>query len=259
MAGTDTMTDSPTTGTLTFTADDAFWTLFPQAHLGAMVVWGIDNTRATGECAALVSEAAQGAAQRLEDADIAARASIAPWRAAYREFGVKPSKYRSSIESLLRSARAGTVPSINPLVDLYNAVSLRFEVPCGGEDLAATRGDIRLTRATGSELFVPLGATEPDPPKVGEIIYRDDAGVLCRCWNWREAERTKLTPHTTAAFLCIEAADAAGAGHVATACDKLLDLVATHLGGHNARAMLTARDRDVTFRMATRPAPPAIA
>lgn len=240
-------------GRLSASVDDAFWSLFPQAHIAAMVVWHIDNTRATDECAALVMDEGRRAAHRLDDTDIASLPSVAPWRMAYREFGVKPSRFRSSIEGLLRSARAGTVPSINnPLVDLYNAVSLRFEVPCGGEDLAAIRGGIRLTRATGGEAFVPLGSTQPDPPKPGEVIYRDDAGVLCRRWNWREAERTKLTPPTTAAFLCIEAVDAAGAGHVAEACEKLLGLIAAYLGGHATQAMLSERDRDVTFQMVMR-------
>ena len=145
------------------------------------------------------------AARRIGDADMATYPAVAPWREAYRAFGVKPAKQRSSIENLLRSAVAGTLRSINPLVDLYNTVSLRHLLPCGGEDLRAIAGDIRLTRAIGGEDFVPLGSAEPQPPQPGEVIYRDDVGIICRAWNWREAERTKLTEQTTDAFLCIEA------------------------------------------------------
>jgi len=81
-------------------------------------------------------------------------------------------------DGLLRSATAGTVPPISSLIVLYNAVSLQCEVPCGGEDLAAIWGGVRLTRATGSEEFVPLGSTQPDPPRPGEATTRSPRFTL---------------------------------------------------------------------------------
>jgi DNA/RNA-binding domain of Phe-tRNA-synthetase-like protein len=72
------------------------------------------------------------------------------------------------------------------------------------------------------------------------VIYRDDAGAICRCWNWREADRTKLTPATADAFLCIEALPPTSAAQLQAACDELAALVALHLGG-TARVALLAR------------------
>jgi DNA/RNA-binding domain of Phe-tRNA-synthetase-like protein len=216
---------------LPFRIDPAFSALFPTCVIGTIVVRGLDNSLQVDECAALLEYEARRAGERLGDADIATHPAVAPWREAYRSFGVKPAKFRSSIENLLRSARGGTVRSINPLVDLYNAVSLRCLLPCGGEDLDAVRGSIVLTRAVGDEHFIPLGAAEEQPPPPGEVIYRDDAGVICRCWNWREADRTKLTASTTDAFLCIEGIPPTGALEVRRACDALAALVVEHLGG----------------------------
>jgi DNA/RNA-binding domain of Phe-tRNA-synthetase-like protein len=88
-----------------------------------------------------------------------------------------------------------------------------------------------LTRATGGEHFVPLGAAEEQPPQPGEVIYRDEVGVICRCWNWREADRTKLTTSTTDAFLCIEALPPTGDLEVRSACNELVGLVRRYLGG----------------------------
>lgn len=229
-----------------FRIEDSFRALFPEARIGAVVVHSIDNTRNEHECEALLLRAAAEATLRLGDADVSSHRSIAPWREAYRSFGAKPSKYRSSVENLLRSARSGSVHSINPLVDLYNSVSLRLLLPCGGEDLWAVQGDIRLTRATGiahcfnshphtggwlGEPFVPLGSSEEQTPQPGEVIYRDDVGVICRRWNWREAERTKLTPSTTDAFLCIEALPPVDEHELRTACAELAALVQYNLGG----------------------------
>lgn len=224
--------------TTRFIIEPSFWSLFPAARIGVVVVRGVDNARHADACAALLHAAMGEAARRIGDADMATHPAVAPWREAYRAFGVKPAKQRSSIENLLRSAVAGSLRSINPLVDLYNTVSLRHLLPCGGEDLHAIRGDIRLTRAVGGEDFVPLGSAEPQSPQPGEVIYRDDVGVICRAWNWREAERTKLTEQTTDAFLCIEAVPPTDTASEA-ACSNLAALVMEHLGGTSSVHLLS--------------------
>lgn len=229
-----------------FSIEDDFWASFPAAHIGVVIARGIDNEVAGEEAAALLAQAAAQTAAVLQDdtLDWATYPAVAPWREAYRAFGVKPNKYRSSIENLLRSARAGTVRSINPLVDLYNSVSLRHQLPCGGEDLAAVVGDIRLTRAVGDEWFVPLGSPEPQPPQAGEVIYRDDEGVLCRAWNWREAERTKLTPATRDAFLCIEVLPPLLEEALRPACADLAELVSQKLGA-SCRVEILSQQRPI--------------
>lgn len=226
---------------MNFVIDQDFWELFPDATIGVVIARGIDNQAAADTTiGALLAAAVTDAASRLGEADLATHPAIAPWRDAYRRFGVKPAKFRSSIENLLRSARGQGVREINPLVDLYNSVSLTHWLPCGGEDLRSVRGDIHLTRSNGSEHFVPLGSTEAQSPQVGEVLYRDDEGVLCRCWNWREAERTKLTPDTTDAVLVIEGLSEMGRAAVETACTELARLIQQHLGAHTSIEILSA-------------------
>jgi DNA/RNA-binding domain of Phe-tRNA-synthetase-like protein len=103
-----------------FSIHDDFWQLFPDARIGVVIARELDNTAAErSDIATLLADAAATAAAGLGD-DIAAHPAIMPWRQAYQTFGVKPSKYRSSIESLLRSACDQRIRSVNPLVDLYN-------------------------------------------------------------------------------------------------------------------------------------------
>jgi DNA/RNA-binding domain of Phe-tRNA-synthetase-like protein len=225
-----------------FSVDSSFWSLFPEARIGLIIARGLDNATAHHGLTAAMTAAMQTAAARLGEADLATHPAIAPWRAAYRAFGAKPSDYRSSIENLLRSAKSGRLRGINPLVDLYNAHSLTHWLPYGGEDLSRVVGDIRLTRAVGDEHFVPLGASEPAPPFAGEVIYRDDIGVLCRGWNWREAERTKLTEATTDAVLVIEALAAHDPAQPERACAELADAIRTHLSG-TTRYSVVQRER----------------
>ena len=108
---------------------------------------------------------------------------------------------------------------------------MRHLLPCGGEDLDAIRGDLRLTRALGGESFVPLGANEEQPPEAGEVVYADDLGIVCRSWNWREAERTKLTAATTRAVLVIEALPPRSTDDLQAACGELAGFVSRILGG----------------------------
>lgn len=214
-----------------FRLEPDFLEYFPAATIAIAIARGIDNRVDDPEIWPMLETEIERAALFLGDNEISQLPAVAPWRTAYTTFGVKPSKYRSSIEALLRSAKSGRLRSINPLVDLYNAISLRHELPAGGEDLGQIVGDIRLTRAHGDEFFVPLGSAAPEPPPPGAIIYRDDEGVICSCWNWREAERTMLTEATTDAVLVIESVPPLDPLAARIAIDDLAALVERHLGG----------------------------
>lgn len=210
---------------------EAFWELFPAARIGLLIARGVNNQLDSAQPGLLLAEAIAATASALEGVDMASHPSVAPWRAAYTQFGAKPSKFRSSIESLLRSAQSGRLRSISPLVDLYNTASLRHQLPCGGEDLASIVGDIQLTRASGGEPFRTIGADQDDPPPAGEVIYADAAGAICRCFNWREADRTKLTSSTTDALLVIESLPSHPPSQLDAALVDLAELITAQLGG----------------------------
>jgi DNA/RNA-binding domain of Phe-tRNA-synthetase-like protein len=213
--------------------DSRIFTTFPGAMVGVVVAREIDNR---GEAPELADQLAQEEARvrtELAGVALAEHPRIAPWRAAYRAFGVAPKRATSSIESLLRRVLKGeTVRHVNRLVDLYNVISLRHLLPAGGEDLSAVEGEVQLTFAGESEApVVLLGEAEARPPHPGEVIYKDAVGTLCRRWNWKEADRTKLTEETTAALLVLEALPPAGIADLEHALADLLALVARFCGG----------------------------
>lgn len=75
------------------------------------------------------------------------------WRQAFTKFKTKKCA-RSSIQGLLKRVSQGRECNpINPLVDIYNSVSLSYAVPCGGKNLAKIVGDLCLGRAQGNESF----------------------------------------------------------------------------------------------------------
>ncbi|HEY8481130.1 MAG TPA: phenylalanine--tRNA ligase beta subunit-related protein [Spirillospora sp.] len=176
--------------------DEAVRELRPDFAVLVMTAEGLVNGPADDESRAWLAEAAKNA----DPAD----PHVEAWRDAYRAFGAKPKRTRPSVDALLR--RVDALPSINKVVDAYNAVSVEYALPIGGEDLDAYRGPARLVRAVGDEPFDVIANGEPavEHPAAGEVVWRDDAGVTCRRWNWRQCVRTRLTETTENGFFLLE-------------------------------------------------------
>lgn len=119
--------------------------------------------------------------------DIAQIPAILPWREAFKAAGWSASKYRSSIEALLRRAARGELNTMNvPLIDAGTVATLECLVPVGVHILDdVPLGELVLGRASGFERFEALDGSF-EPPDQGEIIYRCGNTVLTRRWVWRQ-------------------------------------------------------------------------
>lgn len=230
----------------TFIAEESFWSLFPKAKLGVIICKEIDNEIKNEErYHDMIKEAEKEALNLLSKEDFSSNPIISVWRDAFKRFPTKKGA-RSSIENLLKRVHKGNhIGNINPLVDIYNSISLKYGLPCGGEDIDKFEGNIRLTTAKGDESFLPLGEEENKPPREGEIVYKDDNGIICRCLNWREAERTMLTEETKNAFLIIESIDDSREDVFNKAIVELNDLVTEYLNGECTLDILDNNSREI--------------
>lgn len=211
--------------------DPAFWALFPEAQINVLSVTNLDNHYRKGEevqFSESLQQAAKVAEKYVQADPISKNPVVAEWRDAFSKFKTKKGA-RSSIEALLKRVKQGKefVP-INPLVDIYNSISLIYGVPCGGEDVAKIQGNLHLGKAKGGEPFFPLGADSDSPALADEIIYYDDEGAVCRCFNWREAQRTMLTEETETAVFVIEAINAEQIKRANEAIAELKALIEAH-------------------------------
>jgi DNA/RNA-binding domain of Phe-tRNA-synthetase-like protein len=231
-----------------FIIEDGFWGVFPNAKIGVVICHGVDNSINDSEqYNEMLLKAEQEALSYLQDSEFSNNEVIKIWREAFQKFKTKKGA-RSSVEALLKRVYNGNhIGTINPLVDIYNSISLRYALPCGGEDIDKFAGDIRLTKAEGNEEFVPLGTDENAPPYEGEIVYKDNNGAICRCLNWREAVRTMLTEHTKNAFLCIELIDERRLKEFENALKDLAKTVQDNLGGTCKTSVLDINNKEVTI------------
>ena len=232
---------------MVFRVTNDIFDTYPETLVGIVVAREINNRAEQSDITDLIKQQEAKVLEEFSEINIVQHPRIAGWREAYKKFGAKPQKYLSSVESLVRRVLSGkSIPSINSLVDIYNAISLKYIVPAGGEDLDRIQGDVELTIAGEAEAAVLLlGEREERPPKRGEVFYRDDLGAICRRWNWREADRTKLTERTRNALLVVEALNSGDRDALEEAVNDLVGLIREYCGGNVRSEILDKTNRAI--------------
>lgn len=205
---------------------------YPGYRRGVVVVRGAINAgKGTGLASALRAEE-ERVRQRLGIGNVAEHPAIAAWRDAYRRFGAKPSEHRSSIEAMLRRVlKSDPLPSINPLVDIGNVVSLRYLLPAGVHPLPSTGGVLELRRSASGDSFMPADGSPAEQPPPTEVVFALDAEVLTRRWTWRQAAGTQTLPSTTDVFFNIDGLPPTTDEAVDAALRDVEDLVASMTAG----------------------------
>lgn len=229
-----------------FIIEDEFWNVFPNARIGVVVCNGINNIiKDKDKYLDMLLNSEKNSLNYLKNEEFSSNEVIKIWREAFQKFKTKKGA-RSSIEALLKRVNNGNhLGTINPLVDIYNSISLKYALPCGGEDIDTFVGNIRLTKAIGNESFITLGSDKNEPPYEGEIVYKDNDGAICRCWNWRESVRTMLTENTKNAFLCIESIDEQRITEFESALQELSRIVHDNLGGTCNASILDINNKEI--------------
>ena len=184
---------------------------------------------------------AQACQQMLNDDVPWAENHLAAWDEVFKAFGAKPKRTPCSASALRkRVMRDGSLPPLDPVVDIYNAISIRYAIPVGGENLAAYSGAPRLTLADGSEPFDTVKEGEPvvENPEPGEVIWRDDLGITCRRWNWRQGIRTRLDSQAQSMWFILESLPSMPLAALQEAGDELVSNLQKLMPGATARIQL---------------------
>jgi DNA/RNA-binding domain of Phe-tRNA-synthetase-like protein len=209
--------------------------MFPQFCRGIVIAAGIDNRR---PCPELEDRLRDQQEKMRQDPgiDLAAHPRLLIWKEAYRQFGSNPNKFTPSIVYLAKQVKSGKpVRSISPAVDAFNVISIKYTIPCGGDDMDSIEGDATLGRAISNETFSPIfKPDEIEHPDAGEIIYvnRRTQRVLCRRWNWRNAEFSKIRPETRNLAINVDGMiPSIDRAEIKAAAEELRELIARCCGG----------------------------
>lgn len=207
--------------------EDDIFELFPDFYRGIVLVKDISNQKSNKRIRKLLKKEID----RQVDIDELKDPRILAWNEAHRRFASDPDTYLPSITYLLKSMRSNrALPFINSVVALFNYISLKYVTPCGGDDVERVEGNLVLGIADGTERFIPLGEEIEEHPLPGEVIYYDDHGknVMCRRWNWRNGEVTKITPGSKRIVLNIDCLPPVSSDIGNRATDELAELLKLH-------------------------------
>lgn len=217
---------------IAFRVDLEVFAAFPAARFAAVVVRGIDNRRASDDAAARLARAVAETRQAFAGTDPKSHPAVAVWREAFGTRGWTPSKYLSSIEALVRRvARGGDLPSINPAVDLANAISLRWLVPIGAHDLGTTTEGIVVRLAAPDDRFLPMGDGPDEVPEPAEIVYASGRDVRTRRWVWRQSRTGLVSGVTRDILFPIDGFAGVTGDAVRSAAGELAEIIPALLGG----------------------------
>ena len=210
-----------------FRYSDDVVSAFPATRGGVIHAHGLENT---------ISPSSLDRRYRAEQAQVRAAIGDMPlseipnlkaWRATFSGFGVKPTQYRSAAEALLRRlTKQGDIPSINPLVDVANLVSIRWRMPVAVFDQAEATGLTTVRFAEGQEQFTDLGSDLPTNPEPGEVVFVDEVGLVsARRWCWRQSDQSAARATTVEVLITVEGQHPGAEADVAGATQDLLDLL----------------------------------
>jgi DNA/RNA-binding domain of Phe-tRNA-synthetase-like protein len=98
-------------------------------------------------------------------------------RQLYKSFRIDPTKHRPSSEALWRRLRdKNDFPAVNPLVNLTNLLSLKFQICFGLYDLEQVHGPAVITLGNESDHY--QGIRKETLNFNGKIVLRDEQGAF---------------------------------------------------------------------------------
>ncbi|HEY7529088.1 MAG TPA: phenylalanine--tRNA ligase beta subunit-related protein [Gemmatimonadota bacterium] len=209
--------------------------------LAVAVVAGreLQPSRDASAVEALWTNAWRGAAAHAVHGNAQSHPRVRPWRESFRAHGWSGKDHPSSIEALLRRALKGKEPfRVTPLVDFYNAVSLRHVLPAGGFDLDHLDGDLEVRVTREGDTFHALDEDAPSAVPPGELAYCVAGEVLTRHLVWRQSRRGLIGRDTRNVVLVSEALQDVGGDAAEAVRGDLERGLARHFGARTRASVL---------------------
>ncbi len=229
-----------------FVVEKTIFARLPNVCFGVVMARGINNNRLYPQIDSMLDESIQMVAKRFEGKKVKEEPEILPYREAFRSLDINPNKYPCSIEALFtRIAKGKGMPHINAVVDLGNAVSLKYTLPMGAHDLGGCTDDICIRLANEDDIFLPFGSSEEERPDVGEPVYAVGNQVRTRRWTWRQSEHGKIIPNSSDIFFPIDGFTDFNRDQVIAARDELQMLLKQNFGCETVVGIVDAEQPEI--------------
>lgn len=231
-----------------FTIEERVFEILPEVCFGAVIIKGIDNRKPNPKIFDLLLETIEITREKYNAIKPKEHPDIIPYREAFKTLGINPNKFPCSVEALsARIAKGGSLPDINPAVNLVNAISLKYTLPMGAHDLDAAGEDIEVRFSRDGDMFVPFGETQAEMPDPDELIYARGNSVKTRKWIWRQSDQGKVTADSNNLFIPIDGFSNCNLEKVIAAGDEIAAAIKTYFDIEPVTCLLDQANRSITL------------
>ena len=215
---------------------------FPNLIVGLPIIFGFDNQKNSDKILGYLREQEAGLRSRMKPVELFKDPRVSSYFELFKQFGADPAKIVPTHVALAkRVLEGGQIPDINPLVNLYNAVSIKYLTPFGGEDLSTLYGDFVLKFSPGGEQWIGIGAKKSRPTFKGDLVWGDDLDISTKSLNWRQCERTKLTSESQNGYFIMDGFTDINRDNISAAAKEFIELAVKWCGG---KAKISWLDKD---------------
>lgn len=216
---------------------------FPNLIVYIPLIYGFDNTKGREESIKLMRECENSLRKDFHSVEeIIKDPRIASYFDVFKKFGANPLKTKPTHFALAKRVLEGKeLPDINPLVNIYNALSIKYLTPFGGEDLNTLYGDFVLDFSDGNEHWKGINEEFGKNPPKGSLIWKDDFDVSTVALNWRQCERTKLSETSVSGYFIMDGFADINESNIQTASKEFVDIV-TKIAGGEGQILVLSKD-----------------
>ena len=209
---------------------------------------GIDNTQKIDGISSMLKESISNAEKDFENVKVKESDYIKPYREAFQKLNINPNKFMCSIEALLtRISKKKGMPEINSIVDLVNAVSIKYKLPMGAHDLDSMNEDFYIRYSTDNDNFLPFGETEIEKVDSSELVYVTSNDVRTRRWIWRQSEHGKIIESSKNIIFPIDAFTGINDDKAVIAREELSSLLSKYFNCEIITGMIDKKNNYIEF------------
>lgn len=209
-----------------FKIDENVFKILPDYCVAIVEAIGIDNTVKNPKIDTLLNENVENFHKNFVDINIREIPNIKAYRDTFLRLNMNPNKFMCSIEALgKRVQKNNKLPHINSIVDLGNALSLKYQLAVGAHDIDKMNSDLEIRFSTKNDNFLPMGESESEIMPEGELVYSSGNTIKTRRWIWRQSDDGKITEYSNHIFFPIDGFSSVNKKSMLEAQKELIDIL----------------------------------
>ena len=216
--------------------------------VAVIIAKGIDNSKKIDEISSMLKDSITNAEKDFENIKVKESEYIKCYREAFQKLNINPNKFMCSIEALLtRISKKKGMPEINAVVDLVNAVSIKYKLPMGAHDLDSMKEDFYIRYSVNGDIFLPFGETNTEEVDNNELVYVTSNDVRTRRWIWRQSEHGKIIETSSNIIFPIDAFIGVNDDKAIKARDELSELLSKFFKCEIKTGLIDAKNNYIEF------------